>query len=146
MELLIKAERFCAYQERSESEVKRKLFELGADSDLTLKIIASLKENGFLDDERFSRLYASGKFRIKQWGKNKIRAELRMRKIHERFIKQALEEINEEDYMNTIRRLVNKKEKSVKGKNPKEKTQKIFHFLLSRGFESDLIWKCIKTN
>jgi regulatory protein len=142
-ELLIKAERYCAYQERCSFEVRQKLRELGADEKTSLEIISSLAEDDFLSDERFARLFASGKFRIKRWGKNKIRAELRMKKIPDSFIYTALDAINEDDYLKTIRHLINKKEKEVKSKNSKDKTRKIVNFLLSKGFESELIWKCI---
>src|ERR1035437_6899743 len=97
-DLLIKAERFCAYQERCSLEVKQKLKELRADESETEKTIASLREDDFQNDERFALLFTSGKFRIKRWGKNKIRAELRMRNIPEAFIKKGLDAINEDDY------------------------------------------------
>ena len=142
---LLKAERFCAYRERCTFEVKQKLRELKADEKSSEKIISSLKEDDFLNDERFAKLFAGGKFRIKRWGKNKIRAKLRMKKISDSAIYDALDSINEEEYLQTIVHLAKKKEKEVKSKNPKEKKQKIGMFLLSRGFESELIWKVLKT-
>lgn len=142
-ELLIKAERYCAYQERCSYEVKQKMKELGADENEIGKIISSLQEDDFQNDERFARLFTSGKFRIKRWGKNKIRAELRMRHIPDALIKKGLDSINEDDYLKTLKDLAKKKEREVKSKNPKDKNQKIGMFLLSKGFESELIWKCI---
>jgi regulatory protein len=143
-ELLLKAERFCAYQERCSYEVKQKLRELGADETEIEKIIVSLQEDDFQNDERFALLFASGKFRIKRWGKNKIRAELRMKKIPDAFIKKGLDAINKEEYIKTIEHLIKKKEREVKSKNAKDKNQKIGMFLLSKGFESELIWKSLK--
>lgn len=143
-ELLLKAERFCAYQERCSYEVKQKLKELGADETETEKIIASLQEDDFQNDERFARLFTSGKFRIKRWGKNKIRAELRMRHIPDSFIKKGLDAINQEDYLKTLQDLAKKKEREVKSKNQKDKNQKIGMFLMSKGFESELIWKALR--
>jgi regulatory protein len=143
-ELLMKAERFCAYQERCSQEVKQKLKELGADENETETIIASLQEDDYQNDERFALLFTSGKFRIKRWGKNKIRAELRMKHIPDSFIKKGLDAINEEDYLKTLRELARKKEREVKSKNAKDKNQKIGMFLLSKGFESELIWKTLK--
>ncbi|MBI4945698.1 MAG: RecX family transcriptional regulator [Bacteroidetes bacterium] len=144
-ELLIKAERFCAYQERCSYEVKQKLKELGAGVNETEAIILSLQEDDFQNDERFARLFTSGKFRIKRWGKNKICAELRMRHIPDSFIKKGLDAINEEDYLKTLKELAKKKEREVKSKNLKDKNQKIGMFLLSKGFESELIWKALKS-
>ena len=143
-ELLIKAERFCAYQERCSYEVKQKLKELGADETETEKIISSLQEDDFQNNERFALLFTSGKFRIKRWGKNKIRAELRIRKIPDALIKKGLDAINEQDYLKTLTELAKKKEREVKSKNPKDKNQKIGMFLLSKGYESELIWKILK--
>ncbi len=143
-QLLLKAERFCAYQERCSFEVKQKLKELGADETGIEKIIASLQEDDYMNDERFAILFTSGKFRIKRWGKNKIRAELRMKQIPDALIKKGLDAIDKAEYQKTIEHLIKKKEKEVKSKNEKDKNQKIGMFLLSKGFESELIWKALK--
>ncbi len=143
-ELLVKAERYCAYQERCSNEVKQKLKELDADEETSAKIVSSLSEDDFMSDERFARLFASGKFRIKRWGKNKIRAELRMKKIPDNFIKNALNGIDEGEYLKTIQHLIKKKEKEVKSQNSKDKARKVVNFLLSKGFESELIWKVLR--
>lgn len=143
-ELLLKAERFCAYQERCSYEVKQKLKELDADQEDVEKIIASLQEDDYMNDERFAHLFASGKFRIKRWGKNKIRAELRMKKIPDAFIKNGLDAINEEEYRKTIEHLAKKKEREVKSKSAQDKKKKIAMFLMSKGYESELIWKALK--
>lgn len=143
-ELLLKAERFCAYRERCSYEVIQKLKELEADPEETEKVLESLKENDYLNDERFSKLFASGKFRIKRWGKNKIKAELRMKKIPDSFIYNALDSISEEEYISTLEHLKAKKSKEVKGKDSKDKIRKIGMFLLSKGYEAELVWKHLK--
>lgn len=141
---LLKAERFCAYQERCKFEVEMKLRQLGAKPNEVSKIISSLEEDDFLNDERFAKLFTSGKFRIKKWGKNKIRAELRMKKFSEDKIQNALDEIDTGEYKKTIEHLIKKKAQGIKNQEPRIRNQKIAMFLLSRGFESELIWKCIK--
>lgn len=143
-QLILKAERFCAYQERCTHEIKQKMKELGSDEKETEKIISLLHENDFLNDERFARLYASGKFRIKRWGKNKIQAELRKKKIPDTFIKQGLDTISKEEYVNTLNELAKKKEREIKNSESRIKKQKIGNYLLSKGYESDLIWKVLK--
>ena len=142
--LLVKAERFCAYQERCSYEVRQKMKDLGSDEREIEKIITSLKEDDFLSDERFARVYASGKFRIKRWGKNKILGELRMKKIPDAFIKQGLDAIGKEEYLNTLTKLAKKKEKEIKDTESRIKKQKIGNYLLSKGYESDLIWNVLK--
>lgn len=139
--LLAKAERFCAYQERCNHEVKQKLHKLLADEKISSKIISSLEEDGYLNDERFAKLFASGKFRIKRWGKNKIRAELRQKKIPDNFISNALDAIDGEEYMKTIQHLINRKERELKGLSSGNRRQKIYRFLLSKGFEPHLVLK-----
>ncbi len=145
-DLLLKAERFCAYRERCSYEVKQKLKELGADENETEKVIASLQEDDYMNDGRFAKLFVSGKFRIKRWGKNKLRAELRMKKMPDSYIYNALDAIDEDEYLKTIEHLVAKKSKEVKGKNAQDKTRKIVMYLLSKGFESELIWKALKNS
>ncbi|MFH1003927.1 MAG: regulatory protein RecX [Bacteroidota bacterium] len=139
--LLIKTERFCAYQERCSYEIKQKMSKLGADKITTEKIISSLKENDFLNDERFAKLFVSGKFRIKKWGKNKIRNELRKKKISDELINKGLNEINEREYIITLKELAKKKAREIQ--SSKFKVQKIVMYLISKGFESELIWKNI---
>ncbi len=144
-ELLLKAERFCGYQERCSSELKQKLRELGADEETSAKIIASLQEDDYLNDERFAKLFTSGKFRIKRWGKNKIREKLRRKNISDKLILAAFDLIDKGEYIKTIEHLVKKKEREVKTKTASNKKQKIGMFLLSKGFESELIWKVLKS-
>lgn len=144
-QLLLKAERYCAYQERCRFEVEQKLRQLGAAQDEIKKVVASLEEDDFLNDERFAKLFVSGKFRIKRWGKNKIRAELKLKKISGYIIQHALDEIDPEEYLKTIRHLSARKSKEIKNQEPRIKNQKIGMFLLSRGFESELIWKILNS-
>ncbi len=144
-EILIKAERFCAYQERNSYEVKKKLHELQVDDETTTTVIASLKENDFLNDERYAKLFVSGKFRIKKWGKIKIRAELRMKKISENLITKALCFIEDDTYQKTIQELIKKKESQLSGREIKDKKEKVFRFLVSKGFESGLVLKKLNT-
>lgn len=142
--LLLKAERFCAYRERCSYEIIQKLKEFNADEKTIQKITDSLKEDDYLNDERFARLFASGKFRIKRWGKNKIRAELRMKKVPDPFIYNALDALDEKEYMETIEHLIAKKSREVKAKNAQDRTRKIAMYVLSKGFESELVWKALK--
>ena len=143
-QLLIKAERYCAYQERCRFEVEQKLRQLNAIPDEISKIISALEEDDFLNDERFAKLFVSGKFRIKRWGKNKIRAELKMKRVSNEKIQKALDDIDREEYLKTIQHIAAKKGKEIKNQELRIKKQKIGMFLLSRGFESGLIWKVLK--
>jgi regulatory protein len=143
-ELLLKAERFCAYQERCRYDVEKKLYEWGVSKEVAEKIIFSLQENGYLNEERFAKLFTLGKFRIKRWGKNKIKAELKKKHVPESLVKKALNEINQEEYLKTLQYLITRKRHQMKSSDSKIKLQKMIMFLLSRGFEMENIRKVLK--
>jgi regulatory protein len=136
-----KAADYCAIQDRCISEIRSKLIYWGADSGLTDLLIQALVNEGFIDEQRFANAFARGKFRNLQWGKVKIRYELKNKGITQAMIEKALSEIDEEDYLSCLNELISKKQKSGSGKDP----LKIMRFLASKGFETDLIRKVMKT-
>lgn len=137
---LQKAEAYCAYQERCQQEVRDKLYDLGLYSDEVESAIAELISNNFINEERFAKAFAGGKFRIKKWGRVKIKQELKFRKLSEYCIRKGLLEIDELEYIKTLEHLILKKEKEIKGKLGPQKLFKIHRYVVSRGFEQDLIW------
>ena len=138
-----KAKSLCAYQDRSQQEIREKLFEWKIEKDDIEGIIAKLITEGFINEERFSRAFAGGKFRIKKWGKTKIKNELQKRNISEYCIKKALLEIPEDDYIVTLKELILKKSKEIKESNTIKKKYKLAQYAVSRGFEQDLIWNVV---
>ncbi|MEO6902137.1 MAG: regulatory protein RecX [Bacteroidia bacterium] len=141
---LLKAQATCAYQERCQQEMRDKLYEWGLYTDAVENIIADLITTNFLNEERFAKAYAGGKFRIKKWGRIKIKLELKKRKLSDYCIKKALQEINEDDYLLTIKQLAAKKSKEIKGGKPHVRTYKIVQYIASKGFEQSLIWDVLK--
>ena len=138
--LLSKAQKFCDYQERYQQEVRDKLYSWGAKPDEVEQVLCQLVEQDYINEERFTRAFARGKFRIKHWGKNKIRQELKFRKISEYCIKQGLLEISDDNYLETLKNVVGKKI-PVGAKNfSLLQKRKIAQYAISRGFESDLVW------
>ena len=135
---------FCAYQERSHKEVTEKLYAYGLSRRDVELIIVELIEENYLNEERFAKAYAGGKFRIKKWGKVKIKIELKKRKISEYCIKKAMQEISDKDYIETIKELIAKKSKEIKGGKDYQRKYKIAQYIASRGFEQDLIWDVLK--
>jgi len=142
----VKIASFCAYQERTQQEVRSKLYEYGIKTDEVEVIIVKLIEENFLNEERFAKAFAGGKFRIKKWGRNRIIRELEMRNLSPYCIKSGLKEIDEQDYIATIHGIIKKKESEITAKNDYQKKYKIAIYLISRGFESDLVWEILKTN
>ena len=140
-EALQKGRAFCAYQERSPSEVYQKMMKLGLHKQEITAAIEQLEEETFLDEFRFARVYARSKFRQKGWGKMKITNGLREKRISSKAIEEGLLEIVEEDYLEALREQAAKKAEELKGE--KDKKPKLLRFLASRGFESHLIWKAI---
>lgn len=94
-----------------------------------------------MSEERFARSFARGKFRIKKWGRNKIKQELKAREISTPLIKIALTEINDEDYINTLGELAVKKSLLLKEKDTFKKRNKLNNYLLQKGFESSLVYE-----
>jgi regulatory protein len=139
-DILLKASSFCAYQERTQQEVRNKLYEQDVDKDLIEEVIVKLIEENFLNEERFAKAYAGGKFRIKRWGRNKIVQELKQKGLSAYCIKKGMEEIDSKDYENTLEFLIDKKEKEEKEKNVFKRKDKISKYLIRKGYEPDLVW------
>ncbi len=140
-EALIKAQRFCVYQERCQSEMRDKLYEWGLYTDAVENIIAHLITDNYINEERFSKAYAGGKFRIKKWGRVKIIQELKKRKISDYCIKEAIREIDELDYMKTLKEIIAKKLKEKSKEKPQIRSHKVAQYAISRGFEGDFVWE-----
>jgi regulatory protein len=136
---LQKLQAYCAYQERCHQEVVAKLYDLGIHGENQDVIIAQLIADNFLNEERFAIAYARGKFRIKQWGKIRIRQALKMRQIPEYSIKKAMQALDTEgEYLETLKKVIAIKAKDYEG--DRQKKQKLAAYAQQRGFESDLIW------
>jgi len=143
-QVLVKAASFCAYQERSTKEVKQRLHELEITDDEMGPILHELMAQNYLNEERFARAFAGGKFRVKKWGRLKIRQEMKLRGIPADLIQKGLSEIDGDDYEATLQDLLVKKARTLRGE-PTAIKQKLVRFALSRGFESDIVWELLKT-
>lgn len=136
----VKIEQYCAYQERSQQEVRDKLYDMGLHQKEVEELISELVVDNFLNEERFAITYARGKFRIKHWGKNKIKQNLKLKKVSEYCIKKALKEIDPDEYYEVLKTELQKKSEKLKDKDPFIRKNKIAQYLGSRGFEMDLVW------
>ncbi len=135
----LKAESYCAYQERSQYEVRNKLYEWGLHERDVEEIISGLIEDNFLNEERFALAYTMGKFRIKGWGKIKIRQGLKLKRIPEKMIQKSLKAIDADDYLTKLRNLIEKKALTLKENDPFKVKFLISRFAASKGYEQDLI-------
>ncbi|MES1221552.1 MAG: regulatory protein RecX [Bacteroidota bacterium] len=130
---------YCRYQERCHKEVKEKLYELGVRKTDHDEIVATLIEEGYLNEERFALAYAAGKFRIKQWGRIKIKYELKQKGVSEYSIKKALKQIEEEEYLKTLKKLAEERYASLKSEQYLVRKKKTMDYLVQKGYEMELV-------
>lgn len=136
---------YCVYQDRSHYEVEQKLKELRTlNEDERGEILIWLIQNNFLNEERFSKSYARGKFYQKKWGKIKIMQGLKQKKIPTNLIDKGIEEINEDDYKSTLMELTEKKWNIIRESEVYLKKKKIYNYLLQKGYEYNLINEILK--
>jgi regulatory protein len=137
--------RYCNYQERSHAEVRNKLYELGCTTPEVEQHIADLIEKGLLNEERYARAIARGKFRMKQWGRVKIVQQLKLQRVSEYCIRKALTEIDEDEYIQTLQKLAEKKWLELRSeRNMLVRKGKAYKYLAQRGYESSLIQDALK--
>lgn len=137
---LRKAASFCAYQERTQQEVRKRLDAWDIYGDDAEEIIAELITQGYLSEERFATSFAGGKFRVKGWGKRKIAQHLKQRGITGRNLETALADIKPDDYKTRLVELLDKKRRLLHDDNPLVIKQKLARYALSKGYELGLIW------
>ena len=143
-EALQKAKQYCAYQERCHSEVKEKLYSLGMNKNEVDELLSELISDNYLNEERFAIQFAGGKFRIKQWGRIKIKYGLKQKQVSDYCIKKALKAIDENDYQKTAEKLFEQKLRTLKAeKNSFIKKRKLQDHLLQKGFETEIVSKLI---
>ncbi|NVJ89757.1 MAG: RecX family transcriptional regulator [Flavobacteriaceae bacterium] len=142
-EIKRKLEQYCVYQDRCHKEVEQKLKEFNLIPEAKEMILLSLLKDNFLNEERFAKSFARGKFRIKNWGKQRIVRELKFRDISAYNIKTALKEINEEEYIATLYKITENRNTVLKESNPFKRKKKLIDFLLRKGYENDLIYKTV---
>lgn len=143
---LAKAEHFCAYQERSQQEVRDKLYEWGLWPAAVEQIISELIEGNFLNEDRFAKAYAKGKFSQKAWGRIKIKQGLKLKRVPDVLIKKALLTIDTDDYLTALTKVLEKKAAVLSEKNAVKRRYKLQQYAMGRGYEADLIADVLKNS
>jgi regulatory protein len=143
---LKKAESYCAYQERSQQEARDMLYSWGLHRNEVENILTILIGNGFLKEERFASAFAGGKFRIKKWGRNKIKNALKSKSVSDPLIKKALSEIDQREYEKVLKQVIAAKSRVTKETNPYKRKNKIAQYVISRGYEPELVWSVLGSN
>jgi regulatory protein len=135
---------YCAYQERSHQEVRNKLSDLEISTPEIEEVISHLITEGYLNEERFAKAFAGGKFRLKNWGRIKIVNALEAKGLTKNCIRIGLREIDEADYRRTIELLILKKLDQTDEENIYVKREKLATHVIQKGFEPELVWEIVK--
>lgn len=139
-----KLSKFCAYRERCHKEVEQKLWEMNMIPEARNQIIMDLMEDGFLNEERFARSFARGKFKIKKWGRHRIERELKRRDISKWNIERGLSEISPEAYHQALEELIAKRRKQIDHESKPRQRSKMVNYLAYRGYEYALIYEKLR--
>ena len=139
-----KLKRYCSYQDRCHQEVRTKLISLKIYGDDLEEVITELINEDFLNEERYARSYARGKFRIKKWGRNKIKQNLQQRRISAYCIKKGMEEIDEETYLQTLEELIMTQLVKHSELSTLLRKDKVIKYVSGRGYEAGLIFPIIR--
>lgn len=139
-----KIARFCAYRERSEDEVVQKMKQLGATETEVRYHLVLLKNEKFIDNSRFAYAFVRGKFNNNKWGRLKIRAALQQKGIDKNVIADALQQIDEREYRATLKKILDKKQATIKAETPAKARASLLRFAYSKGFEPAVIASVLK--
>ncbi len=140
-EIKRKMERYCVYQDRCHFEVEQRLREYRLIPIAKEEILLHLMEHDFLNEERFAKSFARGKFTIKNYGKVRITLELKRRNISDYNIKTALKEIDSDKYIQVLDSISRRRNEAIKETNVYKRRKKLTDFLLRKGFENHLIYE-----
>ena len=143
-EAKIKAAAYCAYQERTQQQVRDKLYSYGLWEEAVEEILTALILDNFVNEERFAKSFVSGKFRIKKWGRIKILMRLKQFHLSTYCVKKGMEEIDSEEYQQTLEDLIVKKVAFSTETDVFKRNGKIARYLVGKGYEHGLIWETIK--
>lgn len=130
---------YCVYQDRCHAEVEQKMREFLLIEEAKEEIMLYLLQENYLNEERFTRSYIRGKFYIKHWGKTKIKIHLKQKHVPEKLINACFDEIDENDYEKTIRKIYDDYYSKQKGLKDYQRKSKTIKYLMSRGFEYEKI-------
>ena len=130
---------YCVYQDRCHSEVEQKMRDFLLIPEAKDEIFLYLIKENYLNEERFTRSYIRGKFYIKHWGRNKIRINLKQKGITEKLIAKSMDEIDEQDYLDSVNKIYQDYYSKQKGMRDYQKKSKTIKHLMSKGYEYEII-------
>ena len=138
-EIKLKLVNYCVYQDRCHYEVEQKMRDFLLIPEAKDEIFLYLIKENYLNEERFTRSYIRGKFYIKHWGRNKIRINLKQKGITEKLIAKSMDEIDEQDYLDSVNKIYQDYYSKQKGLRDYQKKSKTIKHLMSKGYEYEII-------
>lgn len=144
-EALTKAMKLCSTKEYAPAEIEQKLSSWGINDEVQTEIIETLRKEKFLDEYRMARYFANDKLKFNKWGRIKIKFMLQQKKISPEAITEALNQLNEQEYLKVLKEELIKKRKTIKDTDDYTIRAKMFQFASGRGFEGDTIYKALET-
>ncbi len=139
-----KIRQYCAYQERSHLEVRNKLYGYGLFRNEVDEILVGLLTDGYLNEERFAKAFAGGKFRMKQWGRIKITHALEAKGVSKNCIQIGLKEIDNATYIESLRELLTSKSKTIQEDNIYSTRDRLSKYAMQKGYEPELVWSMVR--
>lgn len=136
--------KYCAYQERTQQEVRDKLYSYGLYPDAVEEVLTDLITDDFINEERYAQSFVRGKFRQNKWGRVKIKRALQQKTISDYCIRQGMQEIDDTDYQETLRGLMQRKWDTLSSDDAYHRKNKTVRYVLGKGYEADLAWKMIE--
>ncbi|GGH66213.1 MAG: RecX family transcriptional regulator [Bacteroidetes bacterium] len=135
--------KFCAYQERSQKQVRERLQKMGLIEDAINLLISECIQENYLNEERFARAFVRGKHKIKKWGRKRLELELKKHEVSDYVMRKAMSEIDDDSYDDQLQELAEKRWNSVTEPNRFKKGKKVVDYLLRRGYESSAVWEVV---
>ena len=138
-QVLQKLRFYCRYQQRCQSEIKEKLFELGVNKKDHDEIMSELIKENRVNDERFALAFACGRFKLKQWGRKKIQQGLKEKRVSDEIAQRALDQINKKEYEAILNKLARERYAALKHEQHFVRKKKTMDYLMQKGYEIDLV-------
>ena len=133
----------CSQSEHCTSEMKEKMTRWGIDEDAQQRVVEYLVANRYVDDRRYARSFVNDKLKYNKWGPRKIEQSLWMKHIDESILREALDDVDNEEYISVLRPLLTSKRKTTKPETDYEMNQKLLRFAIGRGFTFEQVKEVI---
>lgn len=133
----------CARGEHCRYDMQEKMRQWGLDEDSQTKVIERLERERYIDNARYAAAFVRDKVRYNQWGRRKVEQALWMKHVEADIVREALEEISDEEYADILRPMLKQKRRSIKAKSEYELNMKLMKWAVGRGFTMDVIRQCM---